>query len=284
MASRDRGRERDQMRLRMDAGARRWIKRLPVVNLYSVAELLLIAALAAQLARLFWAVVTPVSPLGDWRPAPVVTPADPVALLTGFDPFFRLSGPRAAGPATVTALQLKLFGTRQDDATGRGAAIVAGPDGVQRSVSVGEEVAPGVRLSAVAFDNVTLDRGGGTEQLFLDQSSTTLPVGPAAPMAATSAPAGVAVGQIRQDVGFIPRVDGGRISGLVLRSQGTGAAFRDMGLRDGDVLTAIGGRQVSGADDLDRLARDYAGGGNVSLTVERGGRPVPLAVTLAPAR
>lgn len=272
------------MRLKMDARARRWLARLPVVNLYSVAELLLLAALAAQLARLAWAVATPVSPLGDWRPAPVVTPADPVALLTGFDPFFRLSGPAAAGPATVTALQLKLFGTRQDDATGRGSAIVAGPDGVQRSVSVGEEVSPGVRLAAVAFDNVTLDRGGASEQLFLDQSSSTLPIGPTASGSTAPAAAGVTVVRIRQDVGFIPRVDGGRVSGLVLRSQGTGEAFRAMGLQDGDVLTAVGGRAVSGADALDRLARDYAAGGAVPLTVERGGQPVTLSVTLAPAQ
>lgn len=274
------------MRLELDARARRWLRRLPVVNLYSVAELALMAVLAAQTARLAWAIATPVGPLGDWRPAPVVTPASPIETLSGFDPFFRLSGPAQAGPATVTSLQLTLFGTRIDDATGGGSAILAGPDGVQRSVSVGEEVAPGVKLAGVAFDHVALDRGGAREDLFLDQSAgaagaTALPAG--AP-AATGAPttAGVSVPQIRQDVGFIPRVDGGRITGLVVRSQGTGAAFRQIGFRDGDVVTAVGGRPVSGADDLDRLGRDYPQGGAVPITVERGGRPQTLSITIAP--
>ncbi|PAX09686.1 type II secretion system protein N [Sphingomonas lenta] len=278
------------MRLQLDARARRWLRRLPVVNLYSAAELALMAVLAGQAARLVWAIATPVSPLGEWRPAPVVTPASPVDTLTSFDPFFRLTGPaQAAGPVAVTSLQLTLFGTRIDDATGGGSAILAGPDGVQKSVSVGEEVAPGVRLAAVAFDHVTLDRGGPREDLYLDQSQApgaTTPgvVPPAITGATVVAPAGsgVTVPQLRQDIGFIPRIDGGRLSGLVLRSQGTGDAFRQIGLQDGDVLTSIGGRAVTGADALDGLQRQYPQGGNVPLTVERGGQPVQLSITIAP--
>jgi general secretion pathway protein C len=267
------------MRLQLDARARRWLQRLPVVNLYSLAELALMAVLAAQLARLFWAIVTPVEPLGEWRPAPLILPASPVDTLTSFDPFFRLSG-ATAGPAVVTSLQLKLFGIRIDDATGRGAAIVAGPDGLQRSVSVGEEVSPGVRLSAVAFDHITLDRGGAKEDLFLDQSTQ---VTPAVTSTGSPAPsAGVPAASLRQEIGFIPRIDGGRLSGLVLRPQGTGAVFAQAGLQEGDVLTSLAGRPVTGPDDVDRVGRDFPNGGNVPISVERGGRTLPLAITIAP--
>ncbi|WP_375404577.1 type II secretion system protein N [uncultured Sphingomonas sp.] len=271
------------MRLQLDARARRWLQRLPVVNLYSLAELALMAVLAAQLARLFWAIVTPVDPLGEWRPAAVVIPASPVDTLTSFDPFFRLSGAQV-GPAVVTSLQLKLFGIRIDDATGRGAAIVAGPDGLQRSVSVGEEVSPGVRLSAVAFDHITLDRGGASEDLFLDQSTQATPVvtGPPPTASGTAGPAGVPVANLRQEIGFIPRIDGGRLTGLVLRSQGTGSAFAQAGLQNGDVLTSIAGRPVTGPDDFDRIGRDFANGGNVPISVERGSQTLPLAITIAP--
>ena len=95
---------------------------------------------------------------------------------------------------------------------------------------------------------------------------------------------GVTVPQIRQDVGFIPRIDGGRLSGLVLRSQGTGDAFRQIGLQDGDVLTSLGGRAVTGADAFDGLQRQYPQGGSVPITVERGGQPVQLSITIAPPR
>ncbi|WP_298093089.1 type II secretion system protein N, partial [uncultured Sphingomonas sp.] len=197
------------MRLKLDARGRRLLRRLPVVNVYSVAELLLMAGLAMQAARLVWAVVTPVAPLGDWRPAQPVVPGSPSTILSSFDPFFRLQG-AAQTPATVTALQLTLFGTRIDEAMGRGSAILAGPDGVQQSVAIGDEIQPGVRLKAVAFDHVVIDRGGAEETLYLDQSDAPGEAGAPPP---TSSGAGVRIGQLRSDIGFIPRLDGGRVSG-----------------------------------------------------------------------
>lgn len=276
------------MRLRLDARGRRLLRRLPVVNVYSVAELALMAVLAVQGARLLWVLATPVSPLGDWRPAAPVIAGSTAAILDGFDPFFRLQGQQAA-PAAVTSLQLTLFGTRIDEASGRGSAIVAGPDGVQRSVSVGEEVQPGVTLKAVAFDHITIDRGGATEDLYLDQSDAPPAAGTApgmTPVATAPAPSGqgVALGQVRQDIGFIPRLEGGRVSGLVVRPIGSGAAFRAAGLREGDVVTALAGRPVTGPGDIDRLASDFAQGGSLSITVERGDQTLPLSLQIAASK
>jgi len=279
------------MRLKLDARTRRILRRLPVVNVYSMAELVLLAGLATQVARLMWTLATPVSPLGDWRPADVSVPGRPYDVLAGFDPFFRLGGAQP-GPATVTALQLTLFGIRVDEASGRGSAIVAGPDNVQKSVGVGEEIQPGVRLKAVAFDHITIDRGGTSEDLFLVQSDAPgaapasapgalpAPPGVAPPPGQPAAPA-VAANQIRSEIGFIPRIDAGRVSGLVVRPQGTGALFRTAGLREGDVVTAIGGRPVTGPQDLDRVTADFAGGGAIPITVERGQQTLALAITIA---
>jgi general secretion pathway protein C len=279
------------MRLRLDARGRRLLRRLPVVNVYSVAELALMAGLAVQGARLLWVIVTPISPLGDWRPVAPVVAGSTAAILEGFDPFFRLQGAQAA-PAAVTNLQLTLYGTRIDEAMGRGSAIVAGADGVQRSVSVGEEIQPGVMLKAVAFDHITIDRGGATEDLYLDQSdappatvSAPVPGAPSAPLSGPVPPqGGVAIAQLRSDIGFIPRLDGGRVSGLVVRPMGSGAAFRAAGLREGDIVTALGGRSVSGPGDLDRLASDFAQGGSLSITVERGDQTLPLSLQIAAPR
>ena len=277
------------MRLNIDARTRRILRRLPVVNVYSLAELLLIAGLATQSARLLWTLVTPVSPLGDWRPAEISVPGRPYDVLAGFDPFFRLGGAQQ-GPATVTSLQLTLFGIRVDEASGRGSAIVAGADNVQKSVGVGEEIQPGVRLKAVAFDHITIDRGGTSEDLFLVQSDAPAagqaPVPPpgAPPVVGQPAAAPVAANQIRNEIGFIPRIDGGRISGLVVRPQGSGNLFRTAGLREGDVVTAIGGRPVTGPQDLDRVTADFAGGGNIPITVERGTQTLALAITIAPPK
>lgn len=274
------------MRLVLDPRARALLRRLPRVTVYSAAELALIALLAVQCARLVWAVVTPVAPLGDWRPAGVSVPGAPGDVLRGFDPFFRLSGGDAQ-PSTVTSLQLTLFGTRIDGAMGGGSAIIAGPDGVQKSIAVGQEVAPGATLKAVAFDHVTIDRGGATEELFIAQGDAgsappPAPLPPSAPLLTPGAQlTGLTLSQLRAETGIIPRVDGGRVSGLVVRPQGGATAFRRAGLRDGDVVTAINGRPVSGAGDLERLGGQLAGGGTLSITVERGSQTLPLAITIA---
>jgi general secretion pathway protein C len=176
------------MRLALDPRARRLLRRVPRTTVYSAAELVLLSLLALQCARLLWVLATPVDPIGDWRSssalrAPIAGSSE---LLSSFDPFFRLSG--SSGPAVVTSLNLKLYGVREDRASGRGSAIISTPDGQQRSFAVGDEIVPGVTLQAVNFDNVTISRGGASEQLFLDQSPAAQVVAPKAAPATGSAP------------------------------------------------------------------------------------------------
>ena len=283
------------MRLVLDARARAILRRLPVTTVYTALELALIAVLAIQSARLVYAVITPVGPVGVWRPEQGSIPGSPQAILHGFDPFFRTSGGDAAGPAAITTLQLTLYGTRIDEAQGGGSAIIAGPDGVQQSIGVGQEISPGVKLEAVAFDHVSIERGGRSEDLFItqaEQAPAPAVAPPGAPLMgggavpssvpqAAGAPQSVTATQLRSDIGFIPRIDGGKVSGLTVRSQGSGAAFRAAGLRDGDIVTQIGGRPVSGQADIERLGPQLARGGTIALSVERGGQVVPLTLTIA---
>jgi general secretion pathway protein C len=280
------------MRLRLGPSARAVLRRLPAVNVYSLGELLLLAVLAVQCARLFYAMVTPLGPFGDWRLAQPGVGGAPGTILSSVDPFFRVSG--AGTPATtVTSLQLTLFGTRLDDASGQASAIIAGPDGVQNSVGVGEEVAPGVRLKAVAFDHVTLDRGGVAEELYIDQSAGGAQPGPTAggapiatppggrpPQASTLTADGVTVGQVRADIAFSPRIADGRIAGLIVHPQGSGGAFHSIGLRDGDVITVAGGVQLAGPADIDRALAGLKPGSDLMITVERGQQTLPLSVTI----
>lgn len=159
------------MRLTPSPRLRRVLRALPQGGPVAWLEIALIIVLAFQLARLLWAVATPVGPFGDWqaRPVPGLSADARAALFARFDPFNR-TAPNA-GPAVVTSLSLTLYGIRMNEASGGGSAIVAGPDGVQQSVAVGGEVMPGVVLKAVALDHVTITRGGADEQLYLDQST-----------------------------------------------------------------------------------------------------------------
>ena len=245
------------MRLKMDTRSRRLLRRIPAINAYSATELLLLAALAVQVARLLWVLVTPVGPVGDWRPAQPGVAGSARDILTGFDPFFRLSG--AGQPASVTALNLTLFGTRIDEASGRGSAIIAGADKLQKSIAVGEEIVPGVRLKSVSFDHVTIDRGGTSEDLYIDQSGAAPPLvqgADGAMLPTASATPGIA--QLRQDIGFNPRIDNGRISGLVVRDRRAVAkCFGKRACATATSSPSIGGRPVTGPQDIDRIATDY---------------------------
>jgi general secretion pathway protein C len=276
------------MRLAFDS--RRLIGRARGVNGWTLLEAALLALIAVQCARLIWTAVTPVGPIGDWRgtggePAPASSYA-----LGSFDPFFRLSG--GAGPVTVTSLNLKLFGIRQDQASGQGSAIIAGSDGQQRSIGVGEEVEPGVTLKAVGFDSVTISRGGADEQLFMDQSqgpATVTPPG-APPRAApppqiiqptTSVePGGPPVPPSRvpppqPQVSLQPRMNGNELTGVTVRPQGNGDGLRALGLAPGDVVTAVNGRRIRSPEQVQSMVAELASARAI-VQVERDGRMVTL--------
>lgn len=246
---------------------------------------LLAILLATQAARLFWTVVTPISPLGNWR-APlvnIVAPSARAALFSGFDPFFR-NDVVVAGTDNVTSLNLTLFGIRANESSGSGAAIIAGEDGIQNSYGVGEEVAPGVVLDSVAFDHVILSRGGVRESLYLDQSVPAETVNPAMAPAAGGAPAAASTSDValnadslQKSIAFAPRNEGGRVTGLVLQPRDDGTMLRIAGFQVGDIVVAINGRPVSSAADI---ASQLRPGARLSVEVERGGSKVPIALNL----
>jgi general secretion pathway protein C len=255
----------------------------------------LLAALNALLAAaLVWSLVTPVSPLGDWTPATVrvIPPAQRAALFASVDPFNRSLAPAAAGSGggAVTSLALTLFATRAS-AGGQGSAIIAGADGVQQVYRTGSEVQPGVTLTAVAFDHVELTRNGAREMLYIDQSDAAPsadgivaenPVAAPAAGSAAGPDAALTVDAVRRGIGFGPRGEGGRIVGLEVMPQGDGAAFRAAGFQPGDVVTTVAGRPISSPADAAQLAAQLRPGASIAVTVRRGNRNLPLAISLAP--
>jgi general secretion pathway protein C len=275
------------MRLELDPRARRLLRRVPRTTVYTALELALLSLLALQCARLAWTIATPVGPVGEWKALGAERPVPGAAIFESFDPFFRLSG--QSGPVVVTSLNLKLYGVRQDQASGRGSAIISTPDGQQRSFGVGEEIVPGVTLKAVEFDSATIERGGVAEQLFMDQSPEAEVIGPAGPpqlqtpppMAPAmpqpmGAPPAAAPRNLAADVRFQPRLNGSQVTGVAVQPQGSGDGFRSLGLAPGDVITAVNGRRIGSPDQARSIAEQIAQAGPVTIQVERAGRVVTL--------
>lgn len=259
--------------------------RLAFAELHLLARAALLAILMALLARLLWAILTPVGPLGDWRAsAPRLLPADAqAALLSGFDPFPRAAATVAAGGEGVTDLDLELFGTLENRGSGVGSAIIAGEDGEQQSYAVGDEVAPGVRLAAVAFDHVVLDRGGVRERLYIDGSVPAEEVGtssaqddPLAMAAGSEAAANAAIPQID----FQPRRSGSQITGIRIPPLVEAALPGVIGLRPGDVIVGVNGVPIRSQADIDQFKASLKPAARLSLEVERGSKTIPIAVNL----
>jgi general secretion pathway protein C len=258
-------------------------RRLTSVPLGSLIIVLLGVLLAIQVARLFWVIVMPVGPIAGWRAPSVnlVPQSARIALFSGFDPFYR-NDTATATTQNVTALSLVLFGVRANESSGGGSAIIAGDDGIQNSFGVGEEVAPGVTLDSVAFDHVILSRGGVKESLYLDQSVPAETVSPTGGVLQTAAAqgasnAGLNAENLQKAIGFAPRNEGGRVTGLVLQARDDGTMLRLAGFQAGDVVVAVNGRPVSSAADVVAQLRP---GSRISVEVERGGSKLPIALNL----
>lgn len=256
-------------------------------NAYQLSWSVMALIIAGLATWLIWTLVTPLSPFGAWRPksAEIMAPPARLAMLESFDPFSRQVAATADPSAiAITALPIKLFGIRMNEGSGSGTAIIAGEDGVQKIVAMGQEIQPGVTLAGIAFDHVLINNAGKNEQLFLDQSKPATEVSGAAP-AAAALPAGAAAPAppltaeaLRSGVAVTPRNQNGRITGLVVAANGDGAAFRAAGFLPGDIVTSINGQKVTGAEQAAALASQIQPGARLSVEVERGSQVVPIAI------
>jgi general secretion pathway protein C len=203
---------------------------------------LLAIAIAVLLAAIGWAIVTPVSPLGDWRPESAKVLPAPLrkTLYAAVDPFNR-------GTAMARRARRRRHGDLADAGAvrhpglpgGGGSAIIAGEDGVQQVYRAGDEVTPGVTLAEVAFDHVALMRNGAKELLYIDQSGRRrarrgwsrpirCPARRGRQRAGRRAGA-LTVDAARRGISFGPRAESGRIVGLEVLPTGDGSAFRGAG-------------------------------------------------------
>jgi general secretion pathway protein C len=265
-------------------------------------EAAFVLVLVVQLARLIWALMAPIGVFGDWRARePVmIAPQARQALFSAFDPFYRSAAASGDTVQQVTSLPLQLFGIRINEGSGQGSAIIADESGVQSAYSVGDEIAPGVVLKAVTYDHVVISRGGATENLFIDQSGGAAPdgapggppppsgagqppspgLGGTVPMPGSAATGPLSALAIGTDVGFAPRTENGRVTGVTVSAVGGSDTLGKAGFRSGDIVVQVNGRPISSQTDINNLQAAILPGARLSLMVERGSATVPIALIL----
>lgn len=250
-----------------------------------VVEAALILLLLVQAGRLVWLFAAPMPQAVQARPLSEID----LGVLSRFDAFFRNGGGRAEA-ASSDGGGLTLFGVRADGAGG-GSAIIGLSDGRQVSVGAGEELEPGLTLSAVAPDHVMLSRGGAPFRLdFPDMMSGAASVAPAT-MASSAAstpeptPAeGVAVDPQRliAQAGLRPRIQGLGVNGLTISASGDGGELRNAGLRSGDVIVSVNGTALNSPQALAALRSQLADAPSAQIQFERDGQVRSTTVRTRP--
>jgi len=255
----------------MLARAPQWVAGLLVVALGAQAALIVADLAGADAAPAMRA---------STQTTPAIAPASGVdlAALVAANLFGR-SGPTGPGDGTapVTSMALVLVGVLADDDPQKGLAIL-GPSAT---------AARGAKLHAVYSDRVLLDRGGAIEALMLPRrqagSGATVPAPP--PMAAVANRMQQLVTENPGLVGDIIRPQAvladGRQRGYRVYPGPNQDAFNRLGLRPGDMVTAINGTALDDPARGGEIFGTLSSAGEARVTVMRNGRQQDLVLNLA---
>jgi general secretion pathway protein C len=192
--------------------------------------------------------------------------------------------------APLSSANLVLAGTIATQDPKRGIAIIT-DGGPSKVYSVGENV-NGATLYSVYLDHVILDRGGTLETLLLPR---LLAGGARMPLRrGVEARSSEAVDNIRrlvqQDPGLLDQVmrtvpsydnSAGKLRGFRAYPGRNRAIFNKLGLKPGDLVTAINGQPLDDPQHSQEVFNTIQSSNTVTVTVERGGQKQDITLNVA---
>ena len=281
----------------LDTRTTQWLSRLQA-NGPSVVTWVLALLIAAELARIAVSLLS-----GQVKsPQPVVTATAPhphaganvQAVVSA-----HLFGVAVADPATqdpnnapLSSANLILAGTIATENPKHGIAIIS-DGGPSKVFSVGDNV-NGASLHSVYLDHVILDRGGTLETLVLPRllngGSRMPPRRVAAAEPRTVANVENIKRMVEQNPALIDQVmrtvasydnAAGKLRGFRAYPGRNRAIFTKLGLKPGDLVTAINGQPLDDPQHAQEVFNTIASSNNVSVTVERGGQRQDINLDIA---
>ena len=280
----------------MEATLRRWAAALQHAA-PSLAATLLVLFIAWLLAQLTWALLPqPKSANTAFSPAPLAVAHAPVAgQIADRHLFGNAAAPVGSlnnAPDTTLALTLHgiVAGRNAQDSR---ALIVANGD--EEPYAVGANLPGGAVIRAIYPDRVMLERGGRMEALRLPKTDTSSGPDTSAAMAMsapaetppdTSIPQPQNLGELRQQITQNPQrlMDvvrampvpqpgkPGAISGYRVYPNGNSPVFTQLGLKAGDVVTAVNGIPLSDPAQGMQLLSTLKTSEQISITLTRNGQ------------
>jgi general secretion pathway protein C len=282
----------------LDSRTATWLTRLESKGPYFL-SLLLAALIAIEIARVAVALVSgPVkSPqpviTGNLQQHPAHTGVNAQAVAAA-----HLFGAAVADPTTqdpnnapLSSANLVLAGTIATQDPKRGIAIIT-DGGPSKVYAVGENV-NGASLYSVYLDHVILDRGGTLETLLLPRLLAGGPHAPArrGPVEARSSEAVDNIRRlVQQDPGLLDQVmrtvpsydnAAGKLRGFRAYPGRNRTIFNKLGLRPGDLVTAINGQPLDDPQHSQEVFNTIQSSNTVTVTVERGGQKQDISLNVA---
>jgi len=189
-------------------------------------------------------------------------------------------------PAPATSMPLVLSGIISARDPKSGMAILGPTVQAAKVYAVGDSVPGGAKLNAVYEDHVLLDRGGSLETLSLPRQFAR--GGAAPPPLARTSPVESVRRIIDEQPSIIGRVlrpqvvfDNGHQRGFRVYPGSDRGAFMQLGLRPGDLVTAINGTPLDDPARGDEIMRTLGSATEARVTVMRNGRQQDLTLNLS---
>ena len=290
----------------MEAMLRRWTTLLQHRG-PTLAAVVLILLIAWLLAQLTWAFLPRPKPgSASYSPPPALSVRQPAAGKVADQHLFGLANQPAGnlGNAPDTTLALTLHGiVAGRNAQDSRALIVANGD--EEPYAVGATVPGGAVIRAIFPDRVMLERDGRVEALRLpkaegNQSGPLTNANVAAPVmnpVADEAPAGREpqnLGQLRQEIAANPQKlmdvvrampvqEQGKLTGYRIYPAGNAPLFSQMGLRPGDVVTAVNGIPLTDPAQSMRVLSAVKTSDQITVTLMRNGQSQTVALDIPPS-
>jgi general secretion pathway protein C len=284
----------------LDTRTNEWLSRLQAQGPRLVSAVFA-ALILLQLLQIGYSLIS--KPLKS--PQPVTTAAVPRPQRSGVDVqtvvSAHLFGVAVADPSTQdpanapqSSANLLLAGTIATQNPKRGVAIISDAGSASKVYSVGERIG-GASLHSVYLDHVILDRGGALETLLLPRQLPPSARG----AAAVRRPAGdprtaAAVDNIRrmvqQDPGILDQVmrtvasydnAAGKLRGFRAYPGRNRAIFSKLGLKSGDLVTAINGTPLDDPQRSQDVFNTIQTSDHVTVTIERGGQKQDITLNIA---
>jgi general secretion pathway protein C len=200
------------------------------------------------------------------------------------------AAPRPSGEnAPQTSMPLVLTGIMAGNDPQAGLAILGPSPQSTKVYAVGDGVPGGARLHLVYADRVVIDRNGELESLMLPRKAVNTSPPPTAAALGGGNPA---IEHMRQMISSQPGIIGdvmrpqpvmehGKVTGFRVYPGRNRVAFMSLGLRPGDVVTAINGTPLDDKDRGEEIMRTIGSSSEVQVTVTRAGQQQELNLNLA---